>query len=98
MMIEIKKNQEETLIEIVGRLDTITAPVLDRTINNDIGDIKNLVLDVKGMDYISGAGIRVLLAAHQKIQKNGSMKIIGVCKDVMEAFTEIGFSDVFCIE
>ena len=63
MTIEIKKNQEETIIEIVGRLDTITAPALDKTINEDIGDTKNLVLDVKGMEYISSAGLRVLLAA-----------------------------------
>ena len=52
MTIEIKKNQEETIIEIVGRLDTITAPALDKTIHEDIGDTKNLVLDVKGLEYI----------------------------------------------
>ena len=70
MTIEIKKNQEETIIEIVGRLDTITAPALDKTIQEDIGDTKNLVLDVKGMEYISSAGLRVLLAAQKKMQKN----------------------------
>ena len=70
MTIEIKKNNQETIIEIVGRLDTITAPALDKTINEDIGDTKNLVLDVKGMEYISSAGLRVLLAAQKKMQKN----------------------------
>ena len=82
MTIEIKKNTEETIIEIVGRLDTITAPALDKTINDDIGDTKNLVLDVKGMEYISSAGLRVLLAAQKKMQKIGSMKVTGVCEDV----------------
>ena len=73
MTIEIKKNNQETVIEIVGRLDTITAPALDKTINEDIGDTQNLVLDVKGMEYISSAGLRVLLAAQKKMQKIGSM-------------------------
>ena len=67
MTIEIKKTETETIIEIVGRLDTITAPALDKTINEDIGDTKNLVLDVKGMEYISSAGLRVLLAAQKKM-------------------------------
>ena len=98
MTIEIKKNTEETIIEIVGRLDTITAPALDKTINDDIGDTKNLVLDVKGMEYISSAGLRVLLAAQKKMQKIGSMIVTGVCEDVMEVFEMTGFADILVIE
>ena len=98
MTIEIKKNQEETVIEIVGRLDTITAPALDKTINEDIGDTKNLVLDVKGMEYISSAGLRVLLSAQKKMQKIGSMKVTGVCEEVMEVFEMTGFADILVIE
>ena len=98
MTIEIKKNQEETIIKIVGRLDTITAPALDRTINEDIGDTKNLVLDAKGMEYISSAGLRVLLAAQKKMQKIGSMKVTGVCEEVMEVFEMTGFADILVIE
>ena len=98
MTIEIKKNTEETIIEIVGRLDTITAPALDKTINDDIGDTKKLVLDVKGMEYISSAGLRVLLAAQKKMQKIGSMKVTGVCEDVMEVFEMTGFADILVIE
>ena len=98
MTIEIKKNQEETIIEIVGRLDTITAPVLDKTIDQDIGDTKNLVLDVKNMEYISSAGLRVLLAAQKKMQKIGSMKVTGVCDAVMEVFEMTGFADILVIE
>ena len=97
MTIEIKKSQE-TIIEIVGRLDTITAPALDKTINEDIGDTKNLVLDVKGMEYISSAGLRVLLAAQKKMQKIGSMKLTNVCEDVMEVFEMTGFADILVIE
>ena len=98
MTIEIKKNATETIIEIVGRLDTITAPALDKTINEDIGDTKNLVLDVKGMEYISSAGLRVLLSAQKKMQKIGSMKVKGVCEDVMEVFEMTGFADILVIE
>ena len=98
MTIEIKKNREEAIIEIVGRLDTITAPALDKTINEDIGDTKNLVLDVKGMEYISSAGLRVLLSAQKKMQKIGSMKVTGVCEEVMEVFEMTGFADILVIE
>ena len=98
MTIEIKKNNQETIIEIVGRLDTITAPALDKTIHEDIGDAKNLVLDVKGMEYISSAGLRVLLTAQKKMQKIGSMKVTGVCEAVMEVFEMTGFADILVIE
>ena len=98
MTIEIKKTEEETIIKIVGRLDTITAPALDKTINEDIGDTKNLVLDVKGMEYISSAGLRVLLSAQKKMQKVGSMKVTGVCEEVMEVFEMTGFADILVIE
>ena len=98
MTIEIKKNNQETIIEILGRLDTITAPPLDKTINEDIGDTKNLVLDVKGMEYISSAGLRVLLSAQKKMQKVGSMKVVNVCAEVMEVFEMTGFADILVIE
>ena len=98
MTIEIKKNNQETIVEIIGRLDTITAPALDKTINEDLGDTKNLVLDVRGMEYISSAGLRVLLAAQKKMQKIGSMKVTNVCESVMEVFEMTGFADILVIE
>ena len=98
MTIEIKKTAEQTIIEIVGRLDTITAPALDKTIHEDIGDTKNLVLDVKGMEYISSAGLRVLLSAQKKMQKIGSMKVIHVCEEVMDVFEMTGFADILVVE
>ena len=97
MTIEIKKNAVETIIGIAGRIDTITAPALDKTINEDIGETKNLVLDVKGVEYISSAGLRVLLGAQKKIQKIGSMKVINVCVEVMEVFEMTGFADILVI-
>ena len=98
MTIEIKKNNQETVIEIAGRLDTITAPALEKTINEDIGDTKNLVLDASGLEYISSAGLRVLLAAQKKMHKSGSMKVIHVCEEVMEVFEMTGFADILVIE
>ena len=97
MTIEIKKNAGETLIELVGRLDTTTAPALDKTINDDLGDTKHLVLDLKGLEYISSAGLRVLLGAQKKLQKIGSMKLTNVREEVMEVFEMTGFSDILTI-
>ena len=98
MTIEIKKNAEETIIKIVGRLDTTTAPALDKTINADIADTKNLVLNVKELEYISSAGLRVLLGAQKKMQKVGYMKLTNVREEVMEVFEMTGFADILVIE
>ena len=98
MTIEIKKNAAETTIQIIGRLDTITAPKLDKAINEDIGDAKNLILDLKCLEYISSAGLRVLLSAQKKMQKIGSMKVVNVCAEVMEVFEMTGFADILVIE
>lgn len=98
MTIEIKRNAKDTVIELVGRLDTTTAPTLDKTINEDLGNTNNLVLDLKKLEYISSAGLRVLLSAQKKFQKIGSMKVINVCEEVMEVFEMTGFADILTIE
>ena len=98
MTMEMKKNAAETVIRIVGRLDTITAPNLDKIINEEIGDTKNLVMDMKGLEYISSAGLRVLLGAQKKMQKIGSMKVTGVCEAVMDVLEMTGFADILVIE
>ena len=98
MTIEIKKNAGVTTIELVGRLDTATAPALDKTIGEDLGDTKDLVLNVKGLEYISSAGLRVLLSAQKKMQKIGSMKVTNVREEVMEVFEMTGFADILTIE
>ena len=98
MTIEIKKQATETTIEVVGRLDTITAPALEKTIGENLSGTTVLVLDLKGLEYISSAGLRVLLAAQKKMQVNGSMKLTGVSADVMEIFEMTGFADILTIE
>ena len=97
MTIEIKKDAKKTVIEIAGRLDTTTAPALDATVN-EISGTKCLVLDLKGLEYISSAGLRVLLGAQKKMNKIGEMKLINVCEDVMEVFEMTGFADILTIE
>ena len=98
MTIEIRKNVKETVLEIAGRLDTNTAPALDKTINEDIKETINLILDLSGLEYISSAGLRVLLNAQKKMQQIGSMKVKNVCEEVMDVFEMTGFADILVIE
>ena len=98
MTIDIKKSAEETVIDIVGRLDTNTAPALEKAINDDIAETKNLVLNFKELEYVSSAGLRVLLATQKKMMKVGSMKVTNVREEVMEVFEMTGFADILVIE
>ena len=98
MTIEIKKQAEETVIEVEGRLDTVTAPVLEKTVAENIFGVKSLVFDFKGLEYVSSAGLRVLLGAQKKMQKVGAMKLVNVCEEVMEIFEMTGFADILTIE
>ena len=98
MTIEIKRNGAEVTIVLVGRLDTTTAPALEKTIMENMSGIKNLTLDFKDLEYISSAGLRVLLSAQKKMQQVGKMKVTSVCEEVMEVFEITGFADILVIE
>ena len=98
MTLNVKRNENEATIEIVGRLDTVTAPALDKAINEELEGVTNLTLDMNALEYISSAGLRVLLGAQKKMQKIGSMKLIGVRETVMDVFEMTGFSDILVIE
>ena len=98
MNINIEKENGATVIKIEGRLDTTTAPELEKTINNEGVELKNLVLDFKGVDYISSAGLRVLLTAQKKINVQGSMELINVGEAVMDIFEMTGFADILVIK
>ena len=98
MTIEIQKNPAETILRVVGRLDTVTAPALDKTIQEAIGETGTLILDMQSLEYISSAGLRVLLGAQKKMQKIGTMKLVNVCEAVMEVFEMTGFADILVIE
>ena len=98
MTIEVNRNAEEVVIGVVGRLDTTTAPTLEKSINEEVLNAQKLILDMEGLDYISSAGLRVLLSAQKKMQQIGSMKVINVCDQVMEVFEMTGFADILTIE
>lgn len=98
MTIEIKKNGIQAIIEIVGRLDANAAPLLEKTINEDIADVENLIFDLSGLEYISSAGLRVILNAQKKMQQKGSMKVQKVREEVMDIFEITGFADILTIE
>jgi len=98
---EIKKNLNGNILEvaIIGRLDTTTAPTLEGEFKSSItADVKELSLDFKELEYISSAGLRVLLAAQKTMNAQGSMKLHNVSADVMEIFEVTGFSDILTIE
>ena len=85
-------------LEITGRLDTITAPELDAEIKQNIDAIDCLVLNFKGVEYISSAGLRVLLATQKIMNKKGKMVVREVNDTVMEIFNITGFVDILTIE
>ena len=81
-----------------GRLDTITSPALENALKDVLPDLEELVLDFEGLDYISSAGLRVLLSAQKIMSKQGEMRIIHVNDTVMEIFTVTGFTDILTIQ
>ena len=97
---EINKILEgnELTITLVGRLDTNTAPQLEPVIKNELDGVKKLVFDMEKLDYISSAGLRVLLATQKIMNKQGEMIIRNANKDIMEVFQITGFSDILTIE
>ena len=97
MNIEIKRKEKELVVELVGRLDTTTAPILDKTIADNLADVNKLVLDFAGVEYISSAGLRVVLNAQKKMKQVGEMSLINVCEEVMEVFEITGFVDILTI-
>ena len=97
---EINKNLNGDVLElkIIGRLDTTTAPALEAEVKNSLEGLKSIVFDLEGLEYISSAGLRVLLSAQKSMNKQGTMKLVNVNEVVMEVFEITGFVDVLTIE
>lgn len=85
-------------LALEGRLDTTTAPQLEKEINDSIDGVTALTLDLAKLDYVSSAGLRVLLAAQKRMNKQGSMVVKNVCEDIMEVLEITGFADILTIE
>lgn len=98
MNINTEKSVDTVVIKLQGRLDTTTAPELEKAVNDEGDDFKKLVLDMQELSYISSAGLRVLLTAHKKMMKQGELKLINVTETVMDVFEMTGFSDILVIE
>ena len=96
----IKESQKDiiTVLAVEGRLDTTTAPELEKELKSCYDDCTELILNFADVEYISSAGLRVLLSAQKAMSKQGSMKLVNVSSDIMEVFEVTGFSDILTIE
>lgn len=97
MKIQKTLENKTLFLQIEGRLDTVTAPELESELG-DLSDVGELVIDMKKLEYISSAGLRVILKAQKIMNVNGSMKLKNVGENVMEVFEITGFSDFLTIE
>ena len=99
-MLDINRTIEngKALFTLTGRLDTTTAPELEKELKDSLDSVSELTLDFAGLDYISSAGLRVLLAAQKTMNKQGSMKLKNVNETIMEIFEVTGFSDILTVE
>ena len=98
MTIEKKINGEALTLIVSGRLDTQTAPELEKELDGVLADIKELTFDFANLEYVSSAGLRVILKAQKAMNAQGSMKLTGVNDSIMEVFDITGFLDILTIE
>ena len=97
MTIDKVKDGENLVLKVSGRLDTTTAPELEEAIRTSIDGVTNLTFDLSELEYISSAGLRVLLSSHKNMAGQGTMTVTGVNETVMEIFEVTGFSDILDI-
>ena len=98
MTINKVANGKDLIISLAGRLDTTTAPQLDDELKGGLDGVEKLEFDFTDLEYISSAGLRVLLSAQKIMNKQGHMGIRNVNEDIMEIFEVTGFSDILDIE
>ena len=98
MTIDKKTDGIELYLSLSGRMDTLTAPQFEAELKNSIGGIQKLILDFQSLEYISSAGLRVILSAQKVMNKQGEMVIRNVNEMIAETFEITGFSDFLTIE
>ena len=96
--IERKINGTELTVALTGRLDTTTAPELESVLKASVDGVTALVFDMEALEYISSAGLRVLLSTQKLMNRQGEMKVIHANESIMEIFEVTGFSDILNIE
>ena len=98
MTIEKNLSGSALTLTLTGRLDTTTAPQLEAELKANLNGVENLVMDFAALDYLSSAGLRVLLAAQKQMNKQGGMVVRNVNETIAEIFEVTGFSDILTIE
>ena len=98
MTIEKKINNDAATLIVSGRLDTQTAPELENELDSILSGLKELTFDMTNLEYVSSAGLRVILKAQKAMNAQGSMKLTGVNDSIMEVFDITGFLDILTIE
>lgn len=99
-MLRIEKTTENNSLTytLTGRLDTLTAPELELDLNGALDGVTELVFDLNDLDYLSSAGLRVLLTAQKRMNTQGAMRVRNVNETIREIFDVTGFSDILTIE
>lgn len=98
MEIQLKKEAAALCVALKGRLDTVTAPDLEAALNGALAGVDQLSFDLTDLEYMSSAGLRVLLTAQKTMNKQGSMIVTGVNDTIREIFDLTGFSDILTIQ
>ena len=99
-MLNINKevNDKKLTISLEGRLDTVTSPMLESELKSDLDGVEDFVIDMEKLQYISSAGLRVLLSAQKVMNRQGTMVVKNASDDIKEIFDVTGFSDILTIE
>ena len=98
MTIEQTRNENTLTVALAGRLDTTTAPELEEALFGALDGVEELILDLEALDYISSAGLRVLLSVQKRMNRQGSMKVRNANEMIAEIFEVTGFSDILTVE
>ena len=98
MKIEKNLNEKNLVVALEGRLDTTTAPQLEEELKTGLEGVTDLVIDLSKLEYVSSAGLRVLLSAQKIMNRQGEMKVTHVNETIMDIFDVTGFSDILTIE
>ena len=99
-MLNIDKKREEgkLCLKLAGRLDTVTAPELEKELRDSLPGVSELILDFAGLEYLSSAGLRVLLSTRKAMDRQGEMRLVHVNETILEIFEVTGFSEILTIE
>ncbi len=98
MTIDKQRSDAKLTVTLTGRLDTTTAPELESALENELDGVKELVFEIRDLDYISSAGLRVLLSAQKTMNQQGSMVVRNAQEPIREIFEVTGFTDILTLE